>query len=124
MAVTSHENILRSRRFEVPLCKGGFSSAYEIPPDPPLNKGGRGTGTVRFPPQPIGFHGMQSRSPSDRWLRTFWMKIAQFRLQLWATHNPAIHPKLVPSYISDSDPGCKSTNVAEPSDARSIKEGI
>ena len=36
---------------------GGFSSAYEIPPDPPLKKGGRGTGTLRFPPQPIGFHG-------------------------------------------------------------------
>jgi hypothetical protein len=62
---------------------GGFSSAYEIPPGPPLKKGGRGTGTVRFPPQPIGFYGMQSRSPSDRWLRTFWMKIAQFRLSVF-----------------------------------------
>ena len=38
---------------------GGFSTACEIPPDPPLPKGGKGKDALRFPPfQPIGFHSL------------------------------------------------------------------
>ena len=35
---------------------GGFSSAYEIPPDPPLPKGGAMKVAFDSPVLPIGFH--------------------------------------------------------------------
>ena len=45
---------------------GGFSTASEIPPDPPLPKGGTGKGALRFSPSTHRVSQLGSRSALDK----------------------------------------------------------
>ena len=48
---------------------GGFSTAYEIPPDPPLPKGGTGKGGLRFDLSTHRVSQLVSRSALDKRLQ-------------------------------------------------------
>ena len=71
-ACSNHDLSFRVDALKSPFLKGdlgGFSTPSEIPPDPPLAKGGKGKGVLRFPPSTHRVSRRMSRSSFDKLLQ-------------------------------------------------------